>query len=185
MGSQIMDNAEATPGAPEDLAAAESSDSRPRFYAAPRRFDLATILVVTAAYSILLGSISSFGAHPIISTSVAGFITFVGLGQALLFRGRRPRLASALVGVLLFELVVGVSAVSFSFSMRYFSWGLLITYAVFGAILGYVAGVMIGGVFLVADVVRRREWRTLGYIVVVTATVIGIVAILIVKVVRS
>jgi hypothetical protein len=185
---QLMDDAEATPDVAEDLVVAEASDTRPRFYAAPRRFDLATILVVTAAYSILLGCLSGFGAHPILSTTVAGFITFVGLGQALLFGGRRPRLASSLVGGCMFGLPITAGlmllpqprpAPPINFA------SVFIGYALCGAILGYLAGVLIGGVFLVADVVRRRELRTLAYIVVVAALVIGIVAILIVKVVRS
>ena len=68
-------------------------------YSAPRRFDLATIMVVTLAYALLLAGLRLLRMPPSGVLHVAGCITCVGIGQALLFRGKRPRLSSILVGV--------------------------------------------------------------------------------------
>ena len=133
---------------------------RGRIYSAPRRFDLATILIVTAAYALVLGGLASYNVPPFVSAYVAAFITCVGIGQALLFGGRRPRLASVLTGMAAYFLCM----LSLPFADRHFEiFGpsnliafAIMTSVMYGSILGYVAGVLVGGVFLVAEVVRTR-----------------------------
>lgn len=72
---------------------------RGRIYSAPRRFDLFTVMIVTAAYALLLGGMSALRFPPVVSGYVAGFITLVGIGQAVLFGGRWPRFASVVSGM--------------------------------------------------------------------------------------
>lgn len=129
-----------------------------KIYSAPRRFDLATIFAVTAAYSLLLGGMSALRFPPILSAYVAAFITLVGVGQAVLFGGKKPRLASYLTGMAAYFLL---GVISFSIDRPRFDIGEMIAFVmlfavVFGGLLGYCAGVLVGGVFLVADVVRGR-----------------------------
>lgn len=126
-----------------------------KIYSVPRRFDLATIFVVTAAYSLLLGTISGFGGHPLISLGVGGFITMVGLGQALLFGGQKPRLASVLVGTVCYFLPIIIMTFVAGPSMPrgILPW-MLLQGVVFAPVFGYFAGVLVGGVFLVADLLR-------------------------------
>jgi len=128
-----------------------------KIYSAPRRFDLFTIMVVTAAYAILLSGMSALEFYPLVSCSVAGFITLVGVGQPLLFRGRYPRLASVVMGATLYFFGCLV------FAYLHPRWGVLpmipfalIASGIFGSFFGYLAGAMVGGVFLVADAMRRR-----------------------------
>src|SRR5262249_43539533 len=50
-------------------------------YSAPRRFDLATIFVVTAAYSILFGAMSAMDYGPVAKVAVGLLITMVAVSQ--------------------------------------------------------------------------------------------------------
>jgi putative addiction module component (TIGR02574 family) len=128
-----------------------------KVYAAPRRFDLATIFIVTVAYSLLFGGFSLLEAPPAVSLAVGGFITLVGIGQALLFGGNRPRTASLVVGTVLYAL----STIAWWLMMgpRAYPTSMFLVAATYlligGAMLGYLAGVMVGGVFFLADLLRR------------------------------
>jgi hypothetical protein len=130
-----------------------------KIYSAPRRFDLATIFVVTVAYSLLFGVMNyvvDYLSYPrVTGLFVGAFITFVAVGQALLYGGQNARVASVVTGIALCVLwnmiaVVwpprGVPGIGLLFLIP-FSGAL-------GAGCGYVAGVLVGGVFLVADKLR-------------------------------
>jgi putative addiction module component (TIGR02574 family) len=141
----------------ERLVADCAKSTGSKVYAAPRRFDLATIFIVTVAYSLLFAGMSVVQFPPGVSLAVAGFITLVGTGQALLFGGNRPRTASLLVGTALYSLsmlvywlVMGRRAYPPSVFLVAGTYVLI-----GGAMLGYLAGVMVGGVFFLADMLRR------------------------------
>jgi putative addiction module component (TIGR02574 family) len=131
-----------------------------RIYSAPRRFDLATIFAVTTAYSLLFAALSAIHVPTTAIAIAAGFITLVGIGQALLFGGQKPRLASALVGVLCYSIAAtGYWLMGPPMMPEPLLLGALV-YALFvGAVSGYVAGVLVGSVFLVADKLRCRFGR--------------------------
>ena len=144
-----------------DVHDSVNAPARGKVYAVPRRYDLSTLFAVSLAYSLLFGGIRAGGGSPETFAVVAGFVTTIGLCQALLFRGTRPRLASVIGGVLF---LVGVGFLAFWIVGN--GWDLidfvnpcaLVTSALFG----YVAGTLIGGVFLAADYLRRavRLMRT-------------------------
>jgi hypothetical protein len=143
--------------AKQRMGTSPASTPTQKLYSAPRRFDLFTIMIVTAAYALLLSSMSALRFPPIASVFVAAFITIVGVGQAVLFGGRQPRLASAVSGTVAY--FVGWVC----FALMEPSWGMgymiipgLLMSGILGSPLGYLAGVLVGGVFLVADVVRQR-----------------------------
>lgn len=139
-----------------------------RVYGAPRRFDLATIFAVTSSYALLFGGLSLLfsefgapGAYPIVSGVIGGFITIVGIGQAVLFGGTKPRQASFLVGGVLTVLIcIG----SWILSPRLYPAPVILFMLGFavvgGVILGYCAGGLVGGVFLFADLIRGRFGRS-------------------------
>jgi len=126
-------------------------------YSAPRRFDLASIFVVTAAYSLLLAALSLIGSPPVVMVVVAGMLGVIATTQAMFQQAANPRGVSIITGAVTFAIVCFI----LHFTMR----GLL-TPSLFvntfiiglpcGAILGYLMGTVVGGVFLVADMVRSR-----------------------------
>ena len=135
-------------------------EPRPTVYSAPRRFDLATIFVVTSAYAILFGGFSALGAWPIVSVVIGGYITVVGIGQAVLFGSEKPRSASILVGVVLHAIIwIGTWVAAPRLLPAAFVIFMAGYIVIGGVILGYCAGTLVGGVFLLADVLRGRFGR--------------------------
>lgn len=127
-----------------------------KIYSAPRRFDLATIFVVTFAYSMLFAVMSGFTFPPTVSVIVGLFITLVGAGQALLFGGRKPRAASIITGAIA---CIPLTLTTIMLTRRGFRGDEMLVAiplsGIFGAGLGYIAGVLVGGVFLFADSIRQ------------------------------
>ena len=121
------------------------------------------MFVVSVAYALLFAIVLALGAGPATFALIAGFFTFVGLAQALLFRGKQPRMSSILAGMAYYFIA---SALSITVWWWNDIWqhpeAIVIALAsglctsVFGAVCGYLAGTMIGGVFLVAYGLRRR-----------------------------
>lgn len=127
--------------------------SRNKVYSAPRRFDLATMFVVMIVYACLLGLFVGLGLHDAIMFSILGLLTLVAIAQPVLFGGRMPRLASVIVGGVVLPVVVVMMTfnVDTPIAMIFASLSLI----PLGAAVGYLAGALVGGVFLVADIVRK------------------------------
>jgi hypothetical protein len=126
-------------------------------YSAPRRFDLATIFVVTAAFSVILGGLSAIDAHPIVMVVVGSLLVIVAATQALFREVMNPRGISIVTGAIAFTLMCWI----IMFSTRHFlSRSFFVNTFIFGipggAFLGYLAGTLVGGIFLVADILRGR-----------------------------
>jgi len=126
-------------------------------YSAPRRFDLATIFIATAAYSLLFGLMTLLDFAPLVKLYVGALITIVGVSQALLLNVLDPRRASIVMGVAVQTIYFFVLYLS---DPRYFLNSLFIAVVfcgmIGGALFGYLAGVMAAGVFLVADLLRGK-----------------------------
>ena len=128
-----------------------------KIYSAPRRFDLATIFIATAAYAILFTGMTllDFGPGPKLYAAV--LITCVGAGQALLLDVLDPRRASVLVGATVHSIF---SLILYSMEPRAFFHSVFIAVTFVGVLggvlMGYLAGVLAAGVFLVADMLRGK-----------------------------
>jgi hypothetical protein len=125
-------------------------------FAAPRRFDLFTIFVITIAFSILFAGMRLLPLPPVASAIVGGYFALIGLGQAFLFRGNRPRTASVLVGMLYYALVTYILW-QLGGPRSYATSDIVVTgifMLIFGAVLGFVAGALVGSVFMLADGLR-------------------------------
>jgi ABC-type proline/glycine betaine transport system permease subunit len=83
-----------SPEAPELKAA--------KVYSVPRRYDLTTMFVVSTAFALLFAGMRILEWPKEAALTTGLFITLVGLGQAMLFGGKSPRLASVVVGVVFF-----------------------------------------------------------------------------------
>ncbi len=128
-------------------------------YSAPRRFDLATIFVVTAAYSLLFGAMSAFNDYfgPAEKVAVGILVTAVAITQAFYQNTANPRGVSLVTGAVVQTILVFFARLTW----RSFLPGpmpvALIIYGVLGGLLtGYLAGALVAGVFLVADLVRNK-----------------------------
>lgn len=123
-----------------------------KIYSAPRRFDIATTFVVSTAFAILF---TILGYCEFSSEAKLAWCTYffgVGFAQAALYGGRAPRTASVVAGSLL------LPCVAFGFVVSLGSIALCMEFSafIFGIPGGYLAGAIIGGVFLVAD--KLRNW---------------------------
>jgi hypothetical protein len=131
-------------------------------YSAPRRFDLATIFVVTAAYSILFGAMSALNYYfgPLTKVAVGILVTVVAVAQAFYKDSANPRGVSVLTGAITQTMIMLLIEI---FAPRLFPEPALLVVIVYGmlggAVSGYLAGVLVGGVFLVADALRKRYTR--------------------------
>ncbi len=128
-----------------------------KLYSVPRRYDLATLFTVSLAYAMFFGLMRLTTAPPMVVALIASFVTVVGLAQALVLKGKSPRLASILAGIL-FWLTVGLATVLWSRSVASVI-EVCIMALCSGVPMGYLAGVVVGGVFLVADLVRKAIRR--------------------------
>ena len=142
-----------------ELAEAGTSKANEPF-GVPRRFGIGTILIVTAAYGVLLAilRIAHWDAAAIFWA--LGFISAVGLGQMLLFNAKRPREASIVTGAAILPVIVLVWSASVNHYEPVASICCGIVCSVpFGAIAGYLAGGMVAGVFLIMDAVEQALGR--------------------------
>ncbi len=127
-----------------------------KIYSAPRRFDLATLFVVTILYSLLFGVLTAIEVHPGWIIGIASFLSAIGVAQAVLFRGKKPRLASMIAGSVVLPIMIGVLIMINE--PDYDPWvasSELICTAGFGLALGYLCGTLVGGVFMFAEMLRK------------------------------
>jgi hypothetical protein len=136
--------------------------NRRKMYSTPRKLDLATLLVIMFMFAMLFAGLAQIPYAPIWFTGmVALFIALVGVSQAILFHGTKPRLASVVSGYFLMAiLVVTLYWLRNLQTHRYSKTpDVLITFFCagwWGIPLGYLAGVLVGGVFLISDAMRKH-----------------------------
>lgn len=124
-------------------------------YSAPKRFDLATIFVVTAAYSLLLGGLAMLDAIPVVMVGFSVLAAVVTGAQAYFQNTLNPRGVSIVAGMVVSTLFVWAghvilrSYVAIPFTTFFFGLGC-------GSFVGYLMGTLVGGVFLVADELRGK-----------------------------
>lgn len=129
-------------------------------YGAPRVFDLFTMLAVTLAFALMFALLqllqsALFDSLEIVALALSLFVTGIAIAQLALWEGKKPRLASLVAGpVVWFFVSVGIQI--FHLSLTFPELILLLIMSVLGFPAGYLAGAMVAGVFLVADVLRRR-----------------------------
>ena len=145
----------------EQAANAPASEQRAsRTFGLPRQFGVGGLLVITAMYGLLFAAMASLEMDPVRFVALTTFVTGIGLGQMLLFGGKRPREASILVGSCLCVFFVTVLVVRMYLAEQEPDDGLLLLDVVLapalGAVLGYLAGVAIGGTFALAGWLRGR-----------------------------
>ncbi len=127
-------------------------------YSVPRKLDLASLFVFTLCYGILFAIMIAFHFKALSFALVAGFLTSVGISQAVLFGGKAPRIASSITGSAFYFALFVLSPFFFGTPWnRMADVSVLIPFLVFGLAMGYFSGVCIAGVILTTD--QLRKWR--------------------------
>ena len=125
-------------------------------YGAQRVFDLFTLMAITLAFGLLFGLLKALGAIPEVFFSVTAFVTFVAIGQMLLFGGNSPRLASLAGG----PIALALTIVCLSIWYGRLEIVQIVCSLPLGVPGGYLAGGMVAGVFLIADMLRDKFTRS-------------------------
>jgi hypothetical protein len=130
----------------------------------PVQFGIGTLLVITTMYAVLFASLRVLHAPPSVFVVIALLFTVVGLGQTFLYKGQRPRRASMIAGACFFVGLYVIYRVAFGDEYLYHFFAPFdpVEGAFFGAIYGYVAGLLISGAFLVVDKAKRLQGRSKG-----------------------
>ncbi|HEX3601610.1 MAG TPA: hypothetical protein VHU84_15770 [Lacipirellulaceae bacterium] len=129
-------------------------------YSAPRRFDLATIFVVTAAYSLLLGALSGMSAPPLVKVVITALITIIAVAQAFFLKVANPRGVSIITGAIAYTAISILIWVNYhNIFINSFFFVVIVNGVLGGGIIGYLFGTLVGGVFLVADKLRAKMER--------------------------
>jgi hypothetical protein len=124
----------------------------------PRRFSIGTMMILVTAFGVLFGAMKTIGVPPLVFGAIALFIGGVAACQAILFKGKMPRLASFVGGIAMFFLIGVTITVMECFTPHGFDNVFALLGAVigigFGAILlggplGYVVGCFVASIFLV------------------------------------
>lgn len=130
----------------------------------PRRFPVGAVLVLVTLFAVAMSLLQSTGyGRPEVLVFIGCDVILVGLGQAVLFEGTHPRLASVWAGVLAWvPLSLAIAAYEFWSGNPYaedISAGLFIGAFLLAAPLGYLIGGVIAGAFLVLERIRTGRWN--------------------------
>ena len=121
-------------------------------YHVPRRFDLTATFALTAAFALVLAiaRMTGYGGEDLLIVTALLFCA----SAAQLIAPRVPRLASTLAGAILLPLwhsAIGGRVIDAG----------SIGYVLLGGLLGYAAGTIVAGVFLLLDGARqRKKWSS-------------------------
>lgn len=125
-------------------------------YSVPRRFDLATMMVVTAGYALLFTLLRLLNLDTVVFVYVAGLVTTVAVAQALSHKRYSPRAVSVLTGMCYFlAFLIPLTWLEATEYRREQIYSMICCSSGFGPIQGYLAGVLVAGVFMVSDYLRR------------------------------
>ena len=120
----------------------------------PRRFGVGAAMVIMTMYALLFAALQRTPA--IIFVAVSAFFTVVGVAQAVLYKGRNPRLASVVAGMVacpVIAIIATIVAAPRGSNQAVAIAGELLC-TLFGGGFGYLAGGLIAGVFLFLNKVQ-------------------------------
>jgi hypothetical protein len=89
--------------------------------------------------------------------AVGGMFAFVAVGQAVAIRWKNPRAASVIAGTVYWLIWAVIIFPAMNDIDRSLDGCALISAVIFGPVTGYLVGVLVGGVFLVAYHLRGRS----------------------------
>src|SRR5687768_6839909 len=124
-----------------------------RTHSIPSRFGLRTILLSVSLFAVLFALTKALDASLRIAAPTMSFVLLVGLGQ-LLF-DKIPRRACASLGALLFPICAWIDPLFDGLKrLQSISAIDLLWLVVCGGIVGYLGGILLAAMFMIAERVR-------------------------------
>jgi hypothetical protein len=137
---------------------ASSPKLTPDVFSVSRRFDMATILVAMVGYAILFGLLRQIPNFPPWAIGAFGlFFAVVAIGQGVAIRWNNPRAASVIAGTVYWIVLALVIAAMDTFRNPCELLALIVSALFVGPITGYLAGTLVGGVFLISHYLRESN----------------------------
>lgn len=129
-------------------------------YGAPRVFDLFTLLAVTVAFALMFAALRLLeplllADWPTVALVLASYVTLIAIAQLGLWGGNQPRLASLVAGPFAC-LAIAIAMIVYRGTATFEVVTGTILLCMLGVPAGYLAGAVVAGVFLLADLFRRR-----------------------------
>jgi hypothetical protein len=134
------------PPLPHWQPVAQPQAPTPEVASVPRRYGPGTLLVITTAYALLFAGFKAIEADQVWWIGTAVFLTGIGIAQVI-GGPKNARPASALAGAVLLPVILATTAAYYNGMPADGGVGLLCA-ALFGGPLGYIGGVLVGGIFL-------------------------------------
>jgi hypothetical protein len=127
----------------------------------PRRFGIGTILIVMGAAAVLLAFLVVCGVPAPFVFHLVGFLAVIAFAQAILYRGTNPRRASIAAGAIIcpvYAITAGIilMALTDDLNGRIDIFIYVIFVSVLGSLFGYLAGGVVGGIFLIMGYWEQR-----------------------------
>ena len=134
-----------------------------RAYGMTAQFSMRATMLLVALAAVCLSIMRSVGAPAELSGTILLVMISAAVAQVFLFRGKDPRRASVVGGAISYSLLL--TAVQIAAEGHRLTFGLgfrdvilgLVGGSIAGAIVGYMTGALVAGVFLLID--RYDEWR--------------------------
>ena len=129
-------------------------------YSVPQRFGISAILALTTLFGFLFAGLRAFNAPPVVYLFFGTLAISICLAQMVF--GKVPRLSSIIAGAVLLPFWVLVTAI---LEERNGSWYSPLEFAIYstpftlfgGAFLGYLAGTVMAGFFLLLDMAQTQR----------------------------
>lgn len=118
---------------------------------------MATILVAMGGYALLFGGLHLLDAPPAYIAAAGALFAAVAIAQAIAIRFGNPRAASIIAGVIFWNVVAAVILINDGNYDSCSFLGGIFAVITLGPITGYLVGVLVGGVFLVAHYLRQSK----------------------------
>lgn len=123
-------------------------------YSVPKRFDLASMFSISVAFAMLFSIMRALDCSPLLISIFGIYFAAVGIAQAVLFNGDKPREASVIAGGILGCVSVIIIAISEGAPLGA-AISMAICSAVWAPVAGYLVGTINGGIWLITDYLRQ------------------------------
>jgi hypothetical protein len=130
---------------------------RPKPAGMPRRFSIGTLMILIALFGILFAILKICNSPPFLFAIIGIYFVVIGASQAVLFKGKKPRTASIIVGgtfafVIYIIMSIWITHVPVA-QLKTLKDVIIVIFL--GCFFGYISGCLFASIFLVRE--REKE----------------------------